>query len=415
MLHLTGAVVVAQGNGFIMTSLDLAQGGKPFDASRFAGLRIALKGNGERYVAHLRTVHCVQPWQYYEAEIETNGAWQIANAPFQRFSRRNLERPLDPSQLVELSLAASDRSFKADLMVAQTAFYEGGIPALRNLSSEEESVIAHKGTERPFSGRYVDHSEKGTYTCKRCGSGLFRSSSKFNSDCGWPSFDEAIEGATLRLPDADGVRTEIVCFSCGAHLGHVFMGEGFTEKSARHCVNSISLGFRSADPAGSGRNAGPQRAIFASGCFWGTEHFLRRAPGVLETTVGFTGGHTQDPTYREVCAGATGHAEAVEVVFDPSKTSYETLARLYFETHDFTQVDRQGPDVGTQYRTEIFYLSEEQKKTAEALIGVLRKKGHKVATKVAPAGEFWPAEDGHQDYYEKSGKKPYCHSYRKVF
>ncbi|HUT57642.1 MAG TPA: bifunctional methionine sulfoxide reductase B/A protein [Phycisphaerae bacterium] len=300
-------------------------------------------------------------------------------------------------------------------MVAQVAFYEGGIPALRKLSREEESVIAHKGTERPFSGKYVDHAEEGMYVCKRCGSDLFRSSTKFSSHCGWPSFDDAIRGAALQLPDADGIRTEILCFACGGHLGHVFIGEGFTEKNTRHCVNSISLDFRPAGSTQSAQDAARRRAIFASGCFWGTEYFLQRAPGVLETTVGFTGGHTENPSYREVCTGETGHAEAVEVVFDPGKTSYEALARLYFETHDFTQVNRQGPDVGTQYRTEIFYLDDEQKKTAETLIGVLRNKGRKVATKVTPAGKFWPAEDYHQDYYNQNGKKPYCHFYRKAF
>ena len=158
-----------------------------------------------------------------------------------------------------------------------------------------------------------------------------------------------------------------------------------------------------------------KRALFASGCFWGTEYHFRRAKGVLSTRVGYTGGHTEHPTYREVCSGRTGHAEALEVVYDPSQTSYEELARLFFETHDPTQVNRQGPDVGEQYRSAIFYLDEEQKAVAERLIGLLEEKGYDVATEVTEASTFWPAEDYHQQYYQKNGQTPYCHVYTRRF
>ncbi len=158
-----------------------------------------------------------------------------------------------------------------------------------------------------------------------------------------------------------------------------------------------------------------QRAIFASGCFWGTEYYFQRAPGVLSTRAGYTGGHTAHPTYREVCTGQTGHAEAVEVCFDPDVTSYEALARLFFETHDPTQVNRQGPDRGTQYRSAIFYLDDDQKETAKRLIERLRAKGLDVATEVTPAGPFWPAEAYHQKYYDVTGKTPYCHIYTPRF
>ena len=157
------------------------------------------------------------------------------------------------------------------------------------------------------------------------------------------------------------------------------------------------------------------RAIFASGCFWGTEYHMKRAKGVLSTRVGFTGGTVDRPSYREVCSGRTGHAEAVEVTFDPTVTDYETLARLFFETHDPTQVDRQGPDVGTQYRSAIFVLDESQRDVAERLIGLLTDRGLDVATEVVPAGPFWPAEDYHQDYYGKTGHTPYCHVYTPRF
>jgi peptide methionine sulfoxide reductase msrA/msrB len=277
------------------------------------------------------------------------------------------------------------------------------------LTPEEERVIVQKGTERPFSGKYHDFHEKGTYVCKRCGAPLYISNAKFDSGCGWPSFDEEIPGAVRRQPDADGMRTEIMCASCGGHLGHVFLGEGLTAKNTRHCVNSISMNFIPEDTAKT------ETAVFASGCFWGTQFYLQQAKGVLTTRVGFTGGHTANPSYKDVCSGTTGHAEAVQVIYDPSSVSYEELAKLFFETHDFTQVNRQGPDIGEQYRSEIFYNGETQKQTAEKLIRVLNEKGFKVATRVTPSGAFWKAEDYHQNYYQKNGHQPYCHLYRKIF
>ncbi len=300
------------------------------------------------------------------------------------------------------------------------------------LTPEEERVIVHKGTEAPFTGKYNDFFEDGVYTCKRCGARLFESAAKFRSECGWPSFDEQIPGAVQWVPDADGMRTEILCTNCGAHLGHVFQGENLTPKDTRYCVNSISMNF-TPSPSGlesakgqTGETANvahspvrpfprsQETALFASGCFWGTQYYLKRAGGVLSTTVGYTGGRVAHPTYQQVCTGKTGHAESVQVVYDPNKTSYEQLARLFFETHDFTQVNRQGPDVGTQYRSEIFYLSDEQKRVAEEMIQRLRQAGFKVATKVTKAGPFWPAEDYHQDYYAKTGSTPYCHVYRPI-
>ncbi|MFC1538559.1 bifunctional methionine sulfoxide reductase B/A protein [Candidatus Latescibacterota bacterium] len=273
-----------------------------------------------------------------------------------------------------------------------------------SLTPEEERVIVYKGTERPFTGEFDNHSEKGTYICKRCDVPLYLSVDKFDAHCGWPSFDDEIPGAVKRVTDADGMRTEILCANCGAHLGHVFLGEGFTDKNTRHCVNSISMNFIPAK-----QEQSTNTAYFAGGCFWGMEHHFNRANGVISTRVGYMGGKTEQPLYKEVSRGTTGHAEALEVKYDPSKTNFETLAKLFFNIHDPTQVNRQGPDIGNQYRSALYYVDENQKKIAENLIDRLEKKGLRVATELSPADTFWEAEDYHQGYYAKNGQLPYCH------
>ncbi len=150
-------------------------------------------------------------------------------------------------------------------------------------------------------------------------------------------------------------------------------------------------------------------AWFAGGCFWGVQYYFNHVPGILSTRVGYMGGNTEHPTYEQVCTGTTGHLETLEVVFNPEKITYEELVKLFFEIHDPTQVDRQGPDIGIQYRSAVFYKNIEQKKTIENLIDILRHKGLDVVTEVRKSTTFWPAESYHQDYYTKKGGTPYCH------
>lgn len=283
---------------------------------------------------------------------------------------------------------------------------------LRSLTPEEKYVIVDKGTERPFTGKYDNFFGKGAYACKYCGALLYRSDDKFKSECGWPSFDDEIKGAVKRTPDPDGMRTEISCARCGAHLGHVFIGEGLTEKNVRHCVNSVSLQFIPAAPP---QNAKTDTAYFAGGCFWGVEYYMEQAPGVHSVESGYMGGRVDNPSYQQVSSHTTGHAETTRVIFDPSKTTYEKVAKLFFEIHDPTQLNRQGPDVGDQYRSEVFFANMEQKAVADSLISVLKKKGLDVKTLVEPAGTFWKAEEYHQNYYVKENGTPYCHKYVKRF
>lgn len=281
---------------------------------------------------------------------------------------------------------------------------------LNQLTKEEKRVILEKGTDRAFTGELTDNFEEGKYLCRHCNAELYVSNDKFHSNCGWPSFDQEIAGAVTKVPDADGERTEIICSRCKGHLGHVFVGEGFTEKNTRHCVNSTSLVFVPKISKKKGNTA-----IFAGGCFWGVEYYFMKEKGVKSVKSGYTGGSVARPSYEEVLSKKSGHYEAVEIEFDPKVTNYETLARLFFEIHDPTQKDGQGNDIGQQYQSVVFYQDEQQKQTAEKLIGLLRDKGYDVATKLKPAARFWKAEEYHQKYYEKNGGTPYCHKYTKRF
>lgn len=258
-------------------------------------------------------------------------------------------------------------------------------------------------TEPPFSGAYTDHFEEGTYLCSSCSIPLYTSTSKFHSGCGWPSFDQEIHGSIDRLPDPDGHRIEIRCHHCHAHLGHLFHGEGFTPTNTRHCINSYALRFVKAPHN--------EVAYFGTGCFWCSEALFRRMPGVLHVTPGYAGGHTPNPSYKEVCQGTTGHAEVVRVEFDPQKVDYKQLLNLFWASHDPTSLNRQGHDEGEQYRSILLYTNNEQKEAIERSKQKLETSKtylKPIVTQIVPLETFFEAEPYHKDYYERHPNEAYC-------
>ncbi len=280
----------------------------------------------------------------------------------------------------------------------------------KSLISQNKKIILDKATEYPGTGRYNQFDQDGTYLCRNCGIALFRSDSKFHSSCGWPSFDAQIANNVKLEPDVDGIRTEIVCVRCDGHLGHVFYGEGFTPLNTRYCVNSASLDF-----VDNQQVLDSEEVILAAGCFWGVQYYLNKLSGVLKTEVGYSGGHLDNPSYKEVCAGKTGHLEVIRVLFDPSIISLKELIKYFFEIHDPTQINGQGPDIGEQYLSAIFYYDETQLNIINMVIQELVSLKYNVVTKIMPVSAFWIAEDYHQNYYMKNGNSPYCHSWQKKF
>ena len=279
-----------------------------------------------------------------------------------------------------------------------------------SLISEARKIICEKATENPGTGEYNDLDTPGTYLCRQCGMALFRSEHKFHSGCGWPSFDTEIPGKVKREPDPDGRRTEILCYNCSAHLGHIFRGENFTQLNTRHCVNSLALDF-----VDNLEVAETDEAIVAGGCFWGIEYYFKKLPGVLKVEVGYSGGKTESPTYKEICTGTTGHIEVARIIFDKNILNFKDIIKYFFEIHDPTQIDGQGPDIGTQYLSTVFYYNEDQLRTVYDLIHDLEHFGYKIATRLKPVTVFWKAEDYHQNYYQVNAKSPYCHSWQNRF
>lgn len=270
------------------------------------------------------------------------------------------------------------------------------------LSPEEFRITRLKGTERAHSSEMCSLFEPGKYACVCCGTLLFDANQKFESGTGWPSFTQPVaENAIAYNKDISYgmVRIETVCNTCDAHLGHVFP-DGPGPGGLRYCMNAVAL---------KKVESNERKATFGGGCFWCTEAIFTQLKGVSKAESGYSGGKITNPTYREVCSGLTGHAEVIEVTYNPDEISYADLLRIHLSTHNPTTLNRQGADVGTQYRSVVFYRNEDEKTTALEVISELQEAyDMPIVTEVAPLDYFYKAEDYHQDYYSNNAQEGYC-------
>lgn len=283
------------------------------------------------------------------------------------------------------------------------------------LDPESYRITQKAGTEPAFCGNLLDNKKDGVYACVVCGLPLFASAHKFNSGTGWPSFYREFDAEHVRrkADKSHGMtRTEINCARCGSHLGHVF-DDGPKPTGERHCLNSASLRFyeKDAELPPESRPVQTETAYFAGGCFWGLEHYFQQGPGVIDAVSGYMQGRVDKPSYEQVCTDTTGHAETVKVIYDPQRISFRRLLEAFFVMHNPTELNRQGPDVGEQYRSGVWYANDEQRREAEAYVKELeasgRFAGRRIVTQIEPARTFWPAEEYHQDYIVKTGRV--CH------